>query len=269
MLPKPILDALVSVRHVECGEDMTVSDEDRGALPGFHKKWLVNALYEDFNDASSVGDIDTFDGKYVVDDTLSPSISILSNEAISHLSKNSNDSPYHEIVIAGEGEPTLRMDAVLSISHQIQLHRKSQNESQLPIRLITNGLVYTIPNFGYSPYNLHRNGRIPLHRHIILRDMLEAGITRVSVALNTANRHEYDILMEPTCFTTGNTLLGTAHDMVCEFIIEAAKVGIEVEITGIDRPDVDKNETDRLARMLLSVAERNKRSQVRWRKYFQ
>ena len=269
MLPKPILDALVSVRHVECNDDMAFSEEDRGIMPGYHKDWLVNTLYEDYNDISSVGDETAFDGKYVLDDRISPSISTLSNEAISHISNTSNDSPYHEIVIAGEGEPTLRMDAVLSISHQIQSHRKSQNESPLPIRLITNGLVYTIPNFGYSPYNLHRNGRIPLNRHIILRDMMEAGISRVSVALNTANRHEYDILMEPICFTTGNTLPGTAHDMVCEFIIEAAKVGIEVEITGIDRPDVDKNETNRLARMLLSVAERNKRSNVRWRKYFQ
>jgi hypothetical protein len=60
-----------------------------------------------------------------------------------------------------------------------------------------------------------------------------------------------------------------AHDMVCEFILEAAKLGMEVEITGIDRQDVDKVETDRLARMLLSVAERTKRSKVRWRKYFQ
>ena len=62
---------------------------------------------------------------------------------------------------------------------------------------------------------------------------------------------------------------GMAHDMVCEFILEAAKVGMEVEITGIDRPDVDKLETDRLARLLLSVADKTKRSKVRWRKYFQ
>eukprot|EP00804_Cyclotella_cryptica_P007715 CCRYP_001334-RA/>CCRYP_001334-RA protein AED:0.39 eAED:0.39 QI:0/-1/0/1/-1/1/1/0/65 len=57
--------------------------------------------------------------------------------------------------------------------------------------------------------------------------------------------------------------------MVCEFILEVAKVGMAVEIMGIDRPDVDKVETDRLVRLLLSVADKSKRSKVRWRKYFQ
>jgi hypothetical protein len=268
LLPKSITDALVSVRHAECGGQLIVGDdEERQPLPDYPKKWLVNCLYDDVSKSSSTLSESTYDGKYVLDDRISPSISTLTNEAISYLSDNSNES--FEVVIAGEGEPTLRMDALLSISHKLQSHHKAQNQSLLPIRLITNGLVYTIPNFGYSPYNLQRNGTIPLHRHTVLRDMMEVGISRISVALNTANRHEYDVLMEPSCFSSGSALPGMAHDMVCEFILEAAKLGMEVEITGIDRQDVDKVETDRLARMLLSVAERTKRSKVRWRKYFQ
>eukprot|EP00956_Cyclotella_meneghiniana_P029424 scaffold71102_cov48-Cyclotella_meneghiniana.AAC.2 len=274
LLPKSITDALVSVRNVECGEHHDVpllnTEEERAALPDYPKKWLVNCLHDDLHSRSPSAseDKDTTDG-YVLDDRIHPSITTLTNEAISYLNNKAPEHSFEQIVIAGEGEPTLRMDALLSISHQIQSYRKSQNEPPLPIRLITNGLVYTIPNFGYSPYNPRRNGAIPHHRHTVLRDMLEAGISRISVALNTNNRHEYDVLMEPCCFTSGNAVPGMAHDMVCEFILEAGKVGFDVEITGIDRPDIDKYETDRLARMLLSVAQRKKTNKVRWRQYFE
>ncbi|KAL3782247.1 hypothetical protein HJC23_000310 [Cyclotella cryptica] len=282
LLPKSIADALISVRNVECGEDRRLDGdgdgEERVAMPNFPKKWLVDCLYENVFEkspfqrnveqecnGSSIG---------VMDDKIRPSISTLIDEVISRLDSDSYDntppSPsFDQVVIAGEGEPTLRMDALLAVSRQIQSHRKERSEAPLPIRVITNGLVYTVPNFGYSPYNSKRNGPFPLHRHVVLRDMMEAGISRISVALNTANRHEYDVLMEPCCYSSGRTMPGTAHDMVCEFILEAAKVGMEVEITGIDRPDVDKVETDRLARLLLSVADKSKRSKVRWRKYFQ
>ncbi|KAL3805928.1 hypothetical protein HJC23_007889 [Cyclotella cryptica] len=141
-------------------------------------------------------------------DKIRPSISTLIDEVISHLDSNSYDktttSPsFDQVVIAGEGEPTLRMDALLAVSRQIQLHRTE-------------------------------NGPFPLHRHMVLRVMMEACISHISVALNTANRHEYDVLMEPCCYSSGRTMPGTAHDMVCEFMLEAAKVKMEVEITGID-----------------------------------
>ncbi|KAL3804476.1 hypothetical protein HJC23_002515 [Cyclotella cryptica] len=155
----------------------------------------------------------------VMDHKIRPS-STLIDEVISRLDSNSYDntttSPsFDQVVIAGEGEPTLRIDALLAVSRQIQSHRMER-----------------------------RTGR----SHCIvkvLHDMMEAGISCISVALNTANRHEYD------------------------FILEVAKVGMAVEIMGIDRPDVDKVETDRLVRLLLSVADKSKRSKVRWRKYFQ
>ncbi len=163
------------------------------------------------------------------------------------------------------------------------------------MRVITNGLCYGIPNLGYSPYNTERDGFIvPVHRHAILRDMVEAGVSRLSVALNTANRHEYDILMEPCCHTGGGAMVGgngggatirggagggqallrpgTAHDLVCELIVEATRVGMDVEITGIDRPGIDKAEVERLARLLLSARRgggNQRRSPIRWRRYFE
>jgi len=62
---------------------------------------------------------------------------------------------------------------------------------------------------------------------------------------------------------------GTAHDIVCEFIVEATKVGMEVDITGVLRKDVDTEATERLARLLLSVGPKfKKRRMVRWRQFF-
>jgi len=115
------------------------------------------------------------------------------------------------------------------------------------------------------------------------------------------------VLMQPACYTGGGMIMtdddntgggndnntdatnnassssssfppmmpGTAHDLICEFIMDATKLGMDVEITGVDRPEIDKVEMERLARLLLSVAPKNKkkgrvgrRSVVRWRPYF-
>jgi|Transcript_18970 hypothetical protein len=263
VLPREVADALMNVRNAEfpghgfghADDGGGEGDDDRERLPPFPKKWLVNDLYADINPPprqSQKHDSITAD---IIDDSIQPSISTLINEVHSRLSSD----PFDQLVIAGEGEPTLRMDALLAVARTVQSRK-------VPVRVITNGLCYGVNNLGYSPYNRERNGVLPIHRHTVLRDMLEAGVTRVSVALNTANRHEYDLLMEPAT----NLQPGTAHDIVCEFIMEAAKVGMDVEITAIDRPDVDKRETDRLARMLLSVGDQKKKiSNVRWRRYFE
>ena len=200
------------------------------------------------------------------------------------------------------------MDALLAIARTVQSynqHQQQQNDQQstkqINLRLITNGLCYSIPHLGYSNHNNSNKILLPKLRYTILRDLIDAGVSRLSVALNTANRHEYDILMQPACYTGGGRILtdddgalnanttdatntsssssfppmmpGTAHDLICEFIMDATKLGMDVEITGVDRPGIDKVEMERLARLLLSVAPKNKRkgrkSAVRWRPYFE
>src|SRR5210317_114505 len=127
------------------------------------------------------------------------------------------------------------MDALLAIARTVQSFNREQqiqhstnsnnnNRSssgndveqqprEIPVRVITNGLCYSIPNFGYS-YNSNSNNNNnsnekenfflqPKLRYKILRDLIEAGVSRLSVALNTSNRHEYDILMQPACYTGG------------------------------------------------------------------
>ena len=321
-LPRLVAETLVNIRNVEmpgCVVDYFRDydiDEERVFLPPYDLP-LVNSLYKqqqlqgdssddlkehlrqrrqviaDRGTATVDGGDEVGETCIVTDDGLRPSISTIINEVRSRLGTSSVE--YDQVVIAGEGEPTLRMDALLAISRAVTRDNSDINSSKNDkirkhpaVRVITNGLCYGIPNLGYSPNNLNRDGTvIPVHRHAILKDMTDAGITRLSVALNTANRHEYDLLMEPSCHTGGSdntgrrvvggstpqTLLrpGTAHDLVCELIVEATKIGMDVEITGIDRPGIDKIETERLARMLLSVRKgdgHQRRSAVRWRRYF-
>jgi hypothetical protein len=323
-------------------EEGDESNDKRVEAPPYNLP-LVNSLYEFFygdisrhlqrrreifGTANPNSDEEGEEHRYaaVLDDGLQPSISTLVNEVTSRLQQSkesTEEEQYNQVVIAGEGEPTMRMDALLAVARSVQSFNNQQQQHHdivksekitnnslsppppspppLSVRVVTNGLCYGIPNLGYSPYNNERDGvLVPMHRHVILRDMIEAGVSRLSVALNTANRHEYDVLMQPCChtgggggnnFTNGDNVLaaprggggdgssaveepslflpGVAHDIVCEFIMETTKLGMDVEITGIDRPDVDKVEMEQLARLLLSVRPRkDKRRMIRWRRYF-
>ena len=340
LLPKNVAIPLIYVRDAEdpgCVQsdiynNYEESDEPE-SLPTYNFP-LVNTIYHQFSNndiskhlqeqreiitAAAQGTKENGYNSQVDDDMLQPSIATLINEVSTRLESAGNMNKFDQVVLAGEGESTLRMDALLAVARCVKAFRGKEVQDssssssssstadnkptrqssdrrfvlpdKLPVRVITNGLSYGNVNFGYSPYNTKRNGVItPMHRHVILRDMMEAGISRLSVALNTANRHEYDLLMEPCCYTGGgliqhggvdsssedtvidqpSLLPGTAHDLVCEFILEAVKLGMDVEITGIDRPGIDKVETERLARLLLSVGpdKFKRRRMVRWRRYF-
>ena len=52
------------------------------------------------------------------------------------------------------------------------------------------------------------------------------------------------------------------HDRVCEFIREAVHANLQVEVTGVDRPEIDKKRTETLAASL------GVESPCRWRPYF-
>ena len=137
-----------------------------------------------------------------------PAISDLVDEIQSRLQETSFDS----VVIAGEGEPTLRLDDLLDLAQQ--LHRRN---AKIPIRLITNGLVTTRLN--------------------VAQTLAEHGVSKVSVALMTADAHQYQQLMQPT--------VQNAHETVCKFIQQSIQAGLDVESTAIDRPKSTKNEPKR------------------------
>jgi len=280
-------------------------DDDRFSLPPYDMP-VVNGLYPPASLASFTeynqkkrGEREQDANALYEDDSLQPPISTLLDEITSRIQPDTGNftNEFDHVVIAGEGEPTLRMEALLAVARKVKsltgkVEKNPHNKTShsISVRVITNGLCYGINNFGYQT----KGALFPRSRHVVLRDMIEAGINRVSVALNTANRHEYDVLMSPCCYSSRNDSVmdqikpsnggsaennfgsltehglmpGTAHDLVVEFILEAAKVGIEVEVTGIDRPDVDTIEMDRFVRMLMSVSKAKKTPKTRWRKYF-
>lgn len=165
-------------------------------------------------------------------------------------SSKGDKTPYHSVVIAGEGEPTLRLSALLAVS------RAASSLDALPVRVVTNGLGGAIPN-----------------HHRVLPRMREAGVTSVSVALMTSQPDQYGALMRPVLhpeFVKATRMAGTddldisvlAHGIVCGFISEALGCGLEVEVTGVDRPDVNKDEAEKLA------ADLGVHKLFRWRPYF-
>lgn len=139
-------------------------------------------------------------------------------------------------VLAGEGEPTLRWNDLLSLADQLS---RSLPDST-SIRLTTNGLVPTIDGS-----NSKNNAAQLLQSH---------GISHVSVALMSADPLQYDDLMQP--------LVKNAHSQVCQFIEQALETtDLKVEVTAVDRAEVDKVQLESLAESLRVPS-------VRWRPYF-
>jgi pyruvate-formate lyase-activating enzyme len=163
-------------------------------------------------------------------------------EEIQTVSKRSR-SKFDAIVIAGEGEPTLRWKELLQLTERLkqeQQQEQEQPEQTTILRVTTNGLAVA------------DNGAELLQ---------SAGVNAVSVALMTHDPILYDELMQPElCQSTSSEEL-KAHQRVCRFIQQAVQVGLQVEVTGVDREEVNKAATEALA-LSLGVTE-----PVRWRSY--
>lgn len=166
-------------------------------------------------------------------------------------SSKGNKKTYRSVVIAGEGEPTLRLSALLAVARAA-----ASSMHALPVRVVTNGLGGAIPN-----------------QRRVLPKMREAGVTSVSISLMTSQPDQYGELMGPVlhpAFIEASLMAGTgdlevsmlAHGIVCDFVSEALGCGMEVEVTGVDRPDVDKDKAEHFAANL------GVRQPFRWRPYF-
>ncbi|MEW6359437.1 MAG: TatD family hydrolase [Planctomycetota bacterium] len=114
-------------------------------------------------------------------------------------------SKYEEVVFAGLGEPTLRLDVVKAIAKQAK-------QRGVKTRLNTNGQG--------SPLN----GRD-------ICPELAGLIDRVSVSLTTTDPAMYRKLCHPES--------PTAHQAVMAFIEAARKTFPEVEVTTVDLPEID------------------------------
>mmetsp|Transcript_13571 Transcript_13571/g.17783 ORF Transcript_13571/g.17783 Transcript_13571/m.17783 type:complete len:312 (+) Transcript_13571:62-997(+) len=146
------------------------------------------------------------------------------------------------IAFAGEGEPTLKPAELLYLSQKI----RNSFSSLQKIRLVTNGIVHESSAELFRAY----------------------GINSVSVALMTSDAICYEKIMGTSALGNNlDTRLGreklSCHNLVCRFIASAVKNGLDVEVTGVQRADVDTNATN-------TFVKRNfgDRLPIRWRPYF-
>jgi hypothetical protein len=169
------------------------------------------------------------------DDEYFPSIPTLFEQVQSQLDA---DPLLESIVFGGEGEPTLRFPAITSLSHSIRSMTTPPNGHQIPIRVLTNGLLQLLPDFK------------DIHIPDILLQLKQSGVTHFTVTLPTASPSQYIQFMDPIVplhpmINEETTVHVLQH--VCSFIQESIQVGIQVEVTGVDRPDVDKQRVEDLA----------------------
>jgi len=165
---------------------------------------------------------------------------------LDHISNKKLDA----IVIAGEGEPTLRLGTILNIARRLRAESTVSTEETLiekeddiiPMRLVTNGLPLAEMK---APF-----------RKSILSQLKDEGITEMSVALMTSCPRQYENLMQPL------VRADCIHDELCETIRDAIEVGMDVELTGVEHDFVDKNLASELA------IELGVKKIFRWRPFF-
>lgn len=220
LLPSEVVSALMHVRYMEQQEQHDDNEwfhlkdkaEEKQRLPPSPFAKVSKLLIDE-----------------KVQDERHPSVAVLMEEVKERVKRQEDN--FEAIVIAGEGEPTLRLSALLSLARSIS------QKFDTPIRVTTNGLASVD----------------------CVKEMKDVGVDAVSVALMTADTDQYNKLMEPIMDDKHKS----AHEMVCEFVREAVEVGLEVEVTGVDHGlVVDKSQAERLAASLGVT------SPFRWRPYF-
>jgi len=131
------------------------------------------------------------------------------DEIISELQNVFNRKNWSEIVFCGFGEPTERLDCILTVAKWIRNHY---------------GKIVTI--------RVNTNGQASLlNRECdIVGELKKAGVNKVSVSLNTHDKDSYNQICRPA--------FKNAFENVLRFI-EEAKKQLDVEITAVALPEVD------------------------------
>ncbi len=130
-------------------------------------------------------------------------------EITSELSEVLHMLCWDELVFCGFGEPTERLDVLLSVSRWVRQHSRRP----LQIRLDTNGHGYML--------NPERD---------VVDGLKSAGVNRVSVSLNAGDKETYIEICKPT--------FPDAYEAVLEFI-RKAKLVLEVEVSAVRLPELD------------------------------
>lgn len=117
------------------------------------------------------------------------------------------DGPAKEVVFCGFGEPTLRLDVVLSVTEWLRLRR-------IRSRLDTNG-----------------HGQLLNPEVDVPAALAAAGLDAVTVSLNAATPEEYDRVCRP--------VFSKSHRAVIRFAEQCGAHGLETTLTAVDYPGAD------------------------------
>jgi TatD family-associated radical SAM protein len=117
------------------------------------------------------------------------------------------DGPAEEVVFCGFGEPTMRLDVVLSVTEWLRLRR-------LRSRLDTNG-----------------HGQLLNPDTDVVAALAAAGLDAATVSLNAADPESYDLICRPTFSKT--------HRAVVRFAEQCVAEDIETTVTAVDYPGAD------------------------------
>jgi len=134
--------------------------------------------------------------------------------------------PFSELVFCGYGEPTMRLDALLTAARLVREGKAAPIPAGLRIRLNTNGLANAVWGRNVVPE---------------MKGLVDA----VHVSLNTADPAQWAALMRPM-----EPWAKTGFEKVKEFIKEAARTLPETFATVVEGNEVDLEKFKALAASL-------------------
>ena len=135
-------------------------------------------------------------------------------------------APFEELVFCGYGEPTMRLEAMLTCARLIKNGRAEPLPRTLKVRLNTNGLANAVWGRNVVPE-------------------MKGLIDSVHVSLNTADPAQWLALMRPM-----EPWAATGFEKVKEFIREASLLLPEAFATAVDDKDIDAEKFKALAAQL-------------------
>ena len=135
-------------------------------------------------------------------------------------------APFEEFVFCGYGEPTMRLEAMLTCARLIKNGRAAPLPRALKVRLNTNGLANAVWGRNVVPE-------------------LKGLIDSVHVSLNTADPAQWLALMRPL-----EPWAADGYEKVKEFIREASLLLPEIFVTAVEDKDIDSEKFRAMAERL-------------------
>lgn len=130
------------------------------------------------------------------------------DEVKKELCKVINKKNWNEVVFCGFGEPLERLDLILEVTRWLK------KQYVKTIRVDTNGHGYLL-----------NRGRE------VARELKDAGLDKISVSLNSADKAIYNKVCKPS--------FENAYENVLEFINKSLEAGLETEATAVTISEVD------------------------------